>query len=660
MRSKPLLIGIGIAALLFIGVALYAVSRVEPADYFHLAAAVVKEQTGRELRIQGEIGYSVSLVPTVTAEDVRFQNAAWGSRPDMLSAKRIEVEIALLPLLRGKVDIRGLRLIEPDLLIEKNAQGTGNWTFAPPASEPGAASDAPRQPALDIRHAEIERGIVTYRDTEAASPRQLTIAALTLKSSSDGLHVDAHAQLNGVALALVARMEQATNARTVDVTLSTAGLGLAAKGSIPQQGAAGSGLNGEFKLQVSDWTSVAKLAAIDPIQLPALTANGLLRSENNAWVIDNLKAQLGKSNASGRLRVATTGAGRKIDAALESSFVDLAELQGAAEKKRNPDNRIFSVDPFPLAAIKALSGKLDARIARIALREGKIVEGLELKVAAEQGRVTADPAHLLVEGKALRFRAKLDASSGQHLAAEVAIDGNGIGLGALGALMNLSGTPEGSPTDIVIRFNGQGDSMRALMASANADVRIVVGPGRLRNRVIDWGSDVTELLNALNPARRSDPYTELKCAVVRLPIRQGVARVDNSIAAETAKVSVIAAGVIDFRNETLDLGFRPKAATGLGVGLGSLASLGRLRGSLTHPTVELDMGGAAKAATQLGLAAATGGLSLLAAGLLSNSVPDHACQAALTGVASSRASKPQAEPSIVEGVIGNVKRLFGR
>lgn len=302
---------------------------------------------------------------------------------------------------------------------------------------------------------------------------------------------------------------------------------------------------------------------------------------------------------------------------------------------------------------------MNTRIARLALRDGKIVEGLEVNVTAAQGRLNADPGRMLVEGKELRFRAKLDVSSGKRLAADVSIDGNGIALGALGALMNVSGTPEGSPTDITIRFNGQGASMRALMASANADVRIVVGPGRLRNRVIDWGSDVTELLNALNPARKSDPYTELKCAVVRLPIRQGVARIDNSIAAETGKVSVIAAGVIDFRNETLDLGFRPKAATGLGVGLGGLASLGRLRGSLAHPKVELDMGGTARAATQLGLAAATGGLSLLAAGLLSESVPDQPCQAALTGVARS-SSKPQAEPSIVEGVIGNIKKLFGR
>ena len=67
-------------------------------------------------------------------------------------------------------------------------------------------------------------------------------------------------------------------------------------------------------------------------------------------------------------------------------------------------------------------------------------------------------------------------------------------------------------------------------------------------------------MKLLNPAYAADPYTELECAVVRLPVRQGVARVANTIAVETSTVDIVGAGTIDFRNETLDLGFRTKAA----------------------------------------------------------------------------------------------------
>jgi hypothetical protein len=178
----------------------------------------------------------------------------------------------------------------------------------------------------------------------------------------------------------------------------------------------------------------------------------------------------------------------------------------------------------------------------------------------------------------------------------------------------------------------------------------------VRNRVLDLGADVSELLKAMNPAYAADTYTELTCAVIRLPVRQGVARAQNSIGLESAKVHIIGAGTIDFRRETLDLGFRTKAATGLGVGLGTLAELGRLRGSFTHPKVEVDVGEAAETAAHVGLAAITGGLSLIASGLLASRVPDHPCQVALTGAAP-RPPATQA-PTVVDDVIESVKRLF--
>jgi hypothetical protein len=212
-----------------------------------------------------------------------------------------------------------------------------------------------------------------------------------------------------------------------------------------------------------------------------------------------------------------------------------------------------------------------------------------------------------------------------------------------------------------MRMAARGDSIRALMATASGEARIVVGPGRIRNRVLKFGADITELLKLLNPAYAADPYTELECAVLRLPLRQGVARIDNSIGIETSKVDVIAAGSIDFRHETLDLGFRTRPATGLGIGLGTLAELGRLRGTLSDPDVEVDLGNAAEAAAHVGLAAITGGVSLIASGLLAKRVPDRPCQVALNGGSGGREpARESAEPGVIDNVLDNIGKLFGR
>ncbi|RKK01937.1 AsmA family protein, partial [Teichococcus wenyumeiae] len=107
--------------------------------------AAVHQATGRDLTLSGPIGLKLSLVPTVTLEGVALSNAPGGSRPQMLTARRVEARLALIPLFSRRVAFEQVTLIEPDLLLERGAQGQGNWVFAPPApaeAPPPAAASA--------------------------------------------------------------------------------------------------------------------------------------------------------------------------------------------------------------------------------------------------------------------------------------------------------------------------------------------------------------------------------------------------------------------------------------------------------------------------------------------------------------------------------------
>ncbi len=66
----------------------------------------VKDSTGRELTLGGNIKLEVGLRPSLAVDDVSFQNSSWGSRPELAKVKRLEVQVALLPLLSKKIDIR--------------------------------------------------------------------------------------------------------------------------------------------------------------------------------------------------------------------------------------------------------------------------------------------------------------------------------------------------------------------------------------------------------------------------------------------------------------------------------------------------------------------------------------------------------------------------
>ncbi len=59
-----------------------------------------KEATGRDLTLGGDIRLKISLTPALVMENVSFQNAPWGTRPEMAKIKRFEVQVALLPCSR--------------------------------------------------------------------------------------------------------------------------------------------------------------------------------------------------------------------------------------------------------------------------------------------------------------------------------------------------------------------------------------------------------------------------------------------------------------------------------------------------------------------------------------------------------------------------------
>jgi uncharacterized protein involved in outer membrane biogenesis len=428
------------------------------------------------------------------------------------------------------------------------------------------------------------------------------------------------------------------------------------------------GMDLKVQAEVPDLAPIARIVGIELPRLPPLRLEGRITGNGGRVAVDPFQAAIGKSTLSGTARLALTGERREISVKLSSPLLDLAEIHGArraiaAKTDREPramDGRVFPATPFPVAALQALHGDATLEVARLALGEGKTVEGLQARVRFQNGRMVADLVSVRLGASDLRLHLNADAASGKTLAVNGRLEGSGLDVDALLALAGNPGAVSGSKADVAISLRGSGESLRSLLAGAHGQVRVVLGPGRVKTRALDLGADITELFDALNPARQEEPYTELKCAVARFPIRQGIARIDNGIALETDKVHVIGGGAINLRDETLDLGFRPKAVTGLRIGAGELASLVRLGGTLADPQVKADMKGVATAAATVGAAILTGGLSLIGQALLLESVPPNPCQVAITGGASKAHTQEKSkEGSFTGGPTDFFKRLFG-
>ncbi len=121
---------------------------------------------------------------------------------------------------------------------------------------------------------------------------------------------------------------------------------------------------------------------------------------------------------------------------------------------------------------------------------------------------------------------------------------------------------------------------------------------------------LASLSQLLIPKQSTQQALVVQCAVGRIPLRNGVARIDRSIALDTQEVAVVVSGGLNLRDQTIRLEFQPTVKEGLGLSATSLAQLIVLRGPLQAPTVGIDAAGAARETAKLGLAVATAGLSL--------------------------------------------------
>src|SRR5262245_12172028 len=94
--------------------------------------AFVTEQTGREFVIEGPLTLKVLPVITVLAERVRFANAEWGSKPQMVEVGHLSAEVGFWSLISGPVDVRSFELSDVTVLLEKQRKGKANWILHEP------------------------------------------------------------------------------------------------------------------------------------------------------------------------------------------------------------------------------------------------------------------------------------------------------------------------------------------------------------------------------------------------------------------------------------------------------------------------------------------------------------------------------------------------
>ena len=392
-------------------------------------SAEVRKATGRTLTIDGDLDLDVLPAPRLTAFNARLSNAPGAESADMATLRALRIRIKIAPLLRGRLEVAHIEIVQPEIHLERLPDGRANWNLASvaavsrqgPERESGLASGF----AFRVNRLTVTNGAVFYRDGRAAEKIERLSAEVAAESLFGPFSISGSMIARGVPLTFDATVGQVAEGRPVPIAFGArvGGAVVSAKGTASAAGASAE-VDGEGKSLRTLVALLSGRAAPETPDLPYSFETNVVAADGRI-ALNDLKLRLKDSEVSGKASVAT-GATLRVDIDLKASRIDAdsflngprppgaatggrpdggQEADGEAAGIRLPRDVEVNVD---LAADEILAGGKPLRNVRLSatLKEGALSLGklsALLPGDAELGLAgTADE-----EGGSLRYAGKM-------------------------------------------------------------------------------------------------------------------------------------------------------------------------------------------------------------------------------------------------------------
>lgn len=518
---KKLLMGVAAALGLLVAVLLVLPGLMDWNAYKSDIASWIGAATGRDVRLAGDLRFSVLPSPTLTIEDARLASPPGFALPDMARLGRLDVKVDLLPLLGGRVQVRSVTLVEPVFMFEVGEDGRPNWDFAGRGGGEtvGDAVGGGYVPSITFDQVTIENGSVVYRD--ARTGLQETVEAIDARVMAGSFAGPFQMQGAFTVRGTPVRGEMTTGRFTAgaavpvrvslgvldsDATLRFAGI-------VPGNGEPGGRTQGDLRAEGGSLSAslrrIGLISAKDRALPAPLTQAFAVRAsvEVTAGTISlgGVDLQLGDARAAGRASVTVDGT-PDVQVALSVNRLDLdpwlaggdgGDAPGAAAGSDRP------AGPLPADRMFAFPDWLTASVdlgADTLVYRGEVVRQARLEARLHDGALRVDRLGALLPGGSDVVAAGTVGVSGGRPHGDLRVEANADDLrGLLGWLgVDVSAVPA--------------DRLRKATLAARIEGR----PDRLDVTGIDLRVDATQATGGIAYADRGRPAFGIQLDIDRL------------------------------------------------------------------------------------------------------------------------------------------------
>jgi len=504
---------VGLVVVLVI-TALGAIMLIPSDKIAKLAEGQFEAATGRKITLTGEVHATIWPQLGVRTGPVTIANANWAKDGPMLSAKGLEIGIDPSSLFGGDIRVSKVKLLSPDILLERRKDGTGNWAFTPPTapasaqpapSDATAASTSGAMQGFSLDKGTVSDGTVTWVDQGSGQRLTLTNldATLEIPSYTGPADLSLKAKTNGNTITLNGTLGEFSNLIAGKVVPANLEVGVGAstasfKGNL---GTSPISAQGAMSADLRNPAALATVFGQPAPDLPSglghntITATGeVTLAPAGSLHLRGGKITLDGNVLSGAADVTFPKSKPTINAQIEAGALDLSALTGSrsdgdsAKTSGTKSTGGWSTTPIDASALHAVDAKIALSAASIDLGISKLGQTNAL-ITVENGRAVADLRQVSAYDGKISGQLVANARGGLSVAANVVA--KGVSMEPL--LTDLANYKRlDAKADLAVKLLASGNSQAALAQSLSGSGNVSLGKGALQ------GLDLVGMLRTLN------------------------------------------------------------------------------------------------------------------------------------------------------------------
>jgi uncharacterized protein involved in outer membrane biogenesis len=520
--------------------------------------SAVHEKTGRPFVIAGDLDVGLTRGPLIRMKDVRFENPAWAKDAHLITAREAEFTIDFGALLQGRLVFPYVRLSEPEVSLERAADGQRNWILK--VTDDGTAH------APEIRQLSIDQGVVRYRDAVDAVDMiahvstQAEPAERPTKVVFSGTYKKV--QMKGEAhTAPVLNLQNTDQPFSMWLHLAAGQTVLETDGEFTDF-AHLSKIDARLKIRGTDWSRLYPFIALPLPTSPPYSFDGRLKRAGNQTTYENFSGRVGSTDLAGSGTYVRRDPRPLLKANLHSKVLDLKDLGpiiGARPQMTQPakspavTGKVLPTEPFKLDRLNFMDADVTLNARQLRRPNQLPLDNLQTHLKLDQAVLSLNPLRFGIAGGEIDSTVTLDARQ-DPIRTKANVRLKNARLNQLFPTVKLMKASEGV-VGANVQLAGKGNSVAAMLGSSSGEVGVAMSGGELSNLLVELvGLDGGEAIKFLIGGDRNTP---IRCAVGSFQVRNGIAT-SESIVLDTDDTNISGAGTLNLRDETLDVTLRPQ------------------------------------------------------------------------------------------------------